>query len=114
MRDADFGGPYDAVFASAVLLHVPRARLRGVLRVLHRRQASLRARRSRRAVRPGEHCSGHNRDAPRYPVLWREDPPPEALAATGGTDVVVRDATAPDAAATDPWITVTARNPEAG
>ncbi len=114
VRDADFGGPYDAVFASAVLLHVPRARLRGVLR------------RARAATRPGgvriasfkkgegEHWSAHKLDAPRHFVLWREDPLAEAFAATGWTDVVVRDTTAPDAAATDPWITVTARNPEAG
>ena len=33
IRADDFGGPYDAVFASAVLLHLPRRELTGVLRV---------------------------------------------------------------------------------
>lgn len=41
VRAPDFGGPYDAVFANAVFLHIPRAATQSALEV------------ARRAVRPG-------------------------------------------------------------
>jgi len=108
VRDADFGGPYDAVFASAVLLHVPRTELRDVLS------------RARAATSPGgvmiasfkegdgEAWSEVKLEVPRHFVFWRADDLAEAFAAAGWTDVSTRSASATG----DPegWIIVTARN----
>lgn len=108
VRDADFGGLYDGVFANAVLLYVARPRLGGVLS------------RARAATRPGgvmiasfkkgdgEHWSDAKLEVPRHFVLWREDALADAFATAGWTDVEVRDSSSPHAA--EAWITVTARN----
>jgi GNAT superfamily N-acetyltransferase len=108
VRDADFGGPYDGVFASAVLLHVARPRLGGVLS-----RARMATRRGGVMIASfkkgdGEHWSDAKLEVPRHFVLWREDALADAFATAGWTDVEVRDSSSPHAA--EAWITVTARN----
>lgn len=109
VRDPDHGGPYDAVFANAVLLHIPRGRLRGVLET------------TRRATVPGgvivasfkkgdgEEWSERKLDAPRHYTYWREDALAQVFADAGWTQVDARDTTRPGSA--EAWIAVTARNP---
>lgn len=107
---ADYGGPYDAVFANAVLLHVPRSQLSGVLSV------------ARRATRvggvivasfkkgDGEGWSEKKLDARRHFTYWREEPLRDAVIAAGWTPIRVVDTTQPTSS--ERWITVTARNDE--
>ena len=73
VRDGNLGGPYDAVLANAVLLHLDRA------------QARLAVEACRRAVRPGglfaltlkdgdgESWSDAKLGAPRWFVYWRQE-----------------------------------------
>ncbi|MGW7684853.1 class I SAM-dependent methyltransferase [Kribbella sp. NPDC054772] len=78
----NYGGPYDAVYSSAVFLHFDRAQLTDVLR------------RSARATKvlafatregKGEEWSNRHLDLPRHFVLWQEEPLRELLTATGWT-----------------------------
>ena len=104
----DFGGLYDAVFANAVLLHVPRARLGGVLRV------------ARRATRTGgvliasfkkgsdAAWSTKKLDGRRYFTYWLEDDVTAVLSDAGWSPIRVAETT-PDLSA-ERWITVVARN----
>ncbi|MBE7162540.1 MAG: GNAT family N-acetyltransferase [Williamsia herbipolensis] len=106
LRD-DLGGPYDAVFANAVLLHVPRERLVDVLG------------RIRAAVRPGgvlaatlkrgegEAWTTAKLDAPRHVTYWTERALADAVDAAGWGSAEVRDSTVPGAA--ERWLTVVAR-----
>lgn len=83
VRDGDLGGPYDAVLAHAVLLHLAREQTRLAL------AACL------RAVRPGgllaltlkegdgESWSNAKLDAPRWFVYWREDALRDLLGGVG-------------------------------
>ena len=104
----DFGGPYDAVFANAVLLHVPRGRLTGVLEV------------ARRATRvggvlvasfkkgDGEGWSDQKLDARRHFTYWQEDALEAVVRGAGWTPLKIVDATQPTSA--EKWITVLARH----
>jgi len=76
----DYGGPYDAVFASAVFLHFDRAQLTEVLRRVARATRVLAF-----ATREGkgEEWSNRHLELPRHFVLWQEEPLRELLAATG-------------------------------
>lgn len=108
MRADDFGGPYDAVFANAVLLHVPRADLPGVLAT------------ARRACRPGgvlvasfkkgagDAWTQVKLDDPRHFTYWDEAGLTAALTAAGWTTEQVAESTLPESA--ERWITVIARN----
>ncbi|TDO56212.1 methyltransferase family protein [Kribbella sp. VKM Ac-2571] len=78
----DFGGPYDAVYASAVFLHFDRAQLADVLRKAAR-SAPILAFATREGK--GEEWSNRHLDLPRHFVLWQEDPLRELLTATGWT-----------------------------
>lgn len=110
IRDDDWGGPYDAVFANAVLLHVRRDDLGPVLE------------RALAAVRPGgvlaatvKHGEGAGwsdrklADA-RHFTYWTPEALAAAVAGAGWAEVVVRETTRPDAA--ERWLTVTARRGE--
>jgi 2-polyprenyl-3-methyl-5-hydroxy-6-metoxy-1,4-benzoquinol methylase len=89
VRTDDLGGPYDVVFAHAVLLHIERAELPQVLTRLHD------------AVRPGgllamtlkegdgEEWSRHKVERPRHFTYWREAPLRAALAGAGWEPVVL-------------------------
>ena len=91
--NGDFGGPYDAVYANAVLLHVPRARFVDVL-------ASIAA-----ATRPGgllvatlkkadgEGWSDRKLDDPRYFIYWQEPALLDALSAACWIPESVRETT---------------------
>lgn len=106
--NGDFGGPYDAVYANAVLLHVPRARFVDVL-------ASIAA-----ATRPGgllvatlkkadgEGWSDRKLDDPRYFIYWQEPALLDALSAACWIPESVRETTGPGAA--ERWITAIARS----
>lgn len=114
-RDADgrptpWGGPYDAVFADAVLLHVARDATGPVLE------------RARRAVRPGgvlaatvkrgdgDGWSDRKLDDPRWFTYWTEDALATVVTAAGWRGVTVRETTRPGA--DERWLTVTAHRPE--
>jgi len=104
----DFGGPFDAVFANAVLLHVGRDRLAGVLGV------------ARAATRPGgvltasfkkgsgAGWSTQKLDSLRHFTYWREDDLTAVLVAAGWSPISVTDTTAAHSA--EQWITALARN----
>ena len=110
LRHEGWGGPYDAVFANAVLLHVDRAATGAVLG------------RARGAVRPGgvlaatvkhgdgEGWSDRKLADPRWFTYWTADALAAAVRAAGWSDVVVRETTRPGAE--ERWLTVTARRPE--
>ncbi|QKS15033.1 GNAT family N-acetyltransferase [Curtobacterium sp. Csp2] len=105
-----WGGPYDAVFANAVLLHVDRDDTRPVLD------------RARRAVRPGgvlaatvkrgdrDGWSDRKLDDPRWFTYWTEDALAAVVTAAGWRGVTVRESTRPGA--DERWLTVTAHRPE--
>lgn len=108
VRDDDFGGPYDAVFANAVLHHVPHPRLADVLRT------------ARRAVRPGgviaasftrgdgDEWTERKLDAPRYLAYWSPEELTEVFAAAGWSDITTWTFISPRSGRE--WIGVTARN----
>lgn len=109
LRADDFGGPYDAVFANAVLLHVPRADLTDVLAT------------ARRACRPGgvivasfkkgtgAGWSDAKLDDPRHFTYWDEQGLREALTTAGWRPERVFESTRAESA--ERWITAIARNP---
>lgn len=87
VRHGDLGGPFDAVLANAVLLHLDREDLAEALRSCHR------------ATRPGgvlaltlkegdgEAWSKAKLDSPRWFVYWREGALRQALSDAGWADV---------------------------
>ncbi|WP_065964308.1 GNAT family N-acetyltransferase [Curtobacterium sp. UCD-KPL2560] len=107
---AGWGGPYDAVFANAVLLHVDRDATGPVLE------------RARRAVRPGgvlaatvkrgdgAGWSDRKLDDPRWFTYWTEDALAAVVSAAGWHGVHARETTRPGA--DERWLTVTAHRPE--
>lgn len=110
VRSDAFGGPYEAVFANAVLLHVGRTELEGVLVRL------------RDAVHPGgvlaatvklgdgDAWSTRKLDLARHFTYWTPGPLAEVVTRSGWTDVDVRETTRPGA--DERWLTVTARRPQ--
>jgi len=108
LRADDFGGPHDAVFANAVLLHVPRADLAGVLAT------------ARRACRPGgvlvasfkkgegEAWSQAKLDDPRHFIYWDEPGLTAVLLDAGWTPEQVLESTRSESV--ERWITAIARN----
>lgn len=110
VRTGMFGSGYDAVFANAVLLHVQRSELTGVLR------------RALVAVRPGgvlaatvkrgdgEAWSTAKVDRARHFTYWTEDSLTTVVVDAGWDDVDVRETTTPGA--DERWLTVTAHRAE--
>lgn len=110
VRTGMFGSGYDAVFANAVLLHVQRDELTGVLR------------RALVAVRPGGVLAATVKrgegdawttakvDRARHFTYWTEDALTRVVADAGWVDVDVRETTAPGA--DERWLTVTAHRAE--
>lgn len=110
VRYDDLGGPYDAVFANAVLLHLSREEFRDVLE------------RSRRAVvdggvlaftlkqGEGEAWSNAKLDVPRHFTYWRES---EVLAALGSTTWTLRSIEHVKGR-TDDWLYVMAHANQSG
>jgi len=102
VRDGDLGGPYDAVLAHAVLLHLGRAHMRRAL------DACL------AAVRPGgllaltlkdgdgESWSDAKLGAPRWFVYWREDALRDLLSDVGWRVLDLRKVQG----RTEPWLHV--------
>ncbi|MDX2970225.1 class I SAM-dependent methyltransferase [Kribbella solani] len=76
----ELGGPYAAVYASAVFLHFDRAQLAGVLKKAVR-AAPILAFTTREGT--GEEWSNRFLDLPRHFVLWQEEPLRALLAETG-------------------------------
>jgi 2-polyprenyl-3-methyl-5-hydroxy-6-metoxy-1,4-benzoquinol methylase len=105
VRTDDLGGPYDVVFAHAVLLHIDRTELPSVLTRL------------RDAVRPGgllamslkegdgEEWSSHKLELPRHFTYWREQPLRSVLEGVGWTPVVCEHVGPPDR----PWLRTLSR-----
>ena len=102
VRDGDLGGPYDAVLAHAVLLHLAREQTRSAL-------ASC-----LQAVRPGgllaltlkegegESWSDAKLDAPRWFVYWREDGLRDLLVRVGWRVLAMQEVQG----RTQPWLHV--------
>jgi GNAT superfamily N-acetyltransferase/SAM-dependent methyltransferase len=111
VRTGMFGSGYDAVFANAVLLHVQRSELTGVLR------------RALVAVRPGgvlaatlkrgdgDAWSTAKVDRARHFTYWTEDELAQVVVDAGWGEVDVRETTEPGAG--ERWLTVTAHRAEA-
>ena len=109
VRADDFGGPYDAIFANAVLLHVPRVDLPMVLAT------------ALRACRPGgvlvasfkkgtgAGWSDAKLDDPRHFTYWDEEGLREALHTAGWRHERVFESTR--ARSAERWITAIARSP---
>jgi SAM-dependent methyltransferase len=108
----DFDGPYDAIFANAVLLHVQRSRLTGVLQVARNATRSGGVLVASFKKGDGEGWSDAKLDARRHFTYWGEGPLREALIATGWTPILVADTTQPTSS--ERWITVIARNEPPG
>ncbi|TCO44511.1 hypothetical protein EV646_110225 [Kribbella antiqua] len=78
----DFGGPYDAIFADAVFLHLDRTQLAQVLRKAAQ-AAPVLAFATREG--DGEEWSNRRLDLPRHFVHWQEEPLQDLLTTTGWT-----------------------------
>jgi hypothetical protein len=106
VRYCELGGPFDAVFANAMLLHLTRPEFDEALR------------RARRAVidrgvlaftvkeGDGEAWSRAKLDRPRHFTYWRQPALEAALAATGWNLISLEHV----AGRTDSWLYVIARN----
>jgi SAM-dependent methyltransferase len=105
---ADFGGPFDAVFANAVLLHVGRAELAGVLGVALRatRVGGVLVASFKEGV--GDGWSNRKLGAPRHFTYWQEADLGRVATAAGWNDVTVTEST--QSTSIERWITLTARN----
>ena len=108
VRTDHLGGPWDAVFANAVLLHLDRAAFADALAAI------------RRAVRPGgvlaftlkdgdgEAWTNERLEVPRWFVFWRRGDVADALAAAGWIVESLDEVEGPN----DPWLHVIARAPD--
>jgi SAM-dependent methyltransferase len=105
----DFGGPYDAVFANAVLLHAARERLAGVLSVALKatRPGGVLAATVKKGT--GDEWSTRKLDAPRHFTYWQEHELDVVLRHAGWMPIRVVESTAEGAR--ERWITITARRP---
>lgn len=105
----DLGGPYDAIYASAVLLHFSPTELRQVL------TAALNATRPGDLLAAtlkkgdGDEWSERKMEAPRYFHYWREPHLADLLTASGWETTYLDETTPADAH--ERWITVLARRP---
>lgn len=106
--DSDFGGPYDAVFANAVLLHVQRERLAGVLEVARRATIHGGVLVASFKKGKGEEWSTRKLDMPRHFTYWQEPGLQAVVRASGWTPLAILETTPPTSS--ERWITVTARN----
>ncbi|MDH2443541.1 class I SAM-dependent methyltransferase [Amnibacterium sp. CER49] len=105
--DPEWGGPVDAVFANAVLLHFPPPQLR---RVLEHALAAVRPGGVLAATLKGgsgEEWSTRKLDAPRHFTYWEPEPLRRLVEAAGWTAVEVRETTEPGA--DERWLTLLAR-----
>ncbi|HEX2896392.1 MAG TPA: methyltransferase domain-containing protein [Marmoricola sp.] len=106
----DLGGPWDGIWANAVLLHLARdempvvlARLAGATRPDGTLYLSLKE-------GDGEAWSTHGGvSAPRHFTYWREQPVREALTEAGWEVVVLRHTDGPR----EPWLEILARRSDA-
>jgi SAM-dependent methyltransferase len=103
----DFGGPFDAIFANAVLLHVPRAQLTSVLATAFRatRVGGVLVASFKKGV--GDEWSTRKLEAPRHFTYWQEDELQQVALVAGWTSLNVIEATQPRSV--EQWITVAAR-----
>ncbi len=103
----DFGGPFDAIFANAVLLHVPRAQLARVLATALRatRVGGVLVASFKKGV--GDEWSMRKLEAPRHFTYWQEDELQQVAVAAGWTSLNITEATQPQSV--EQWITVAAR-----
>lgn len=110
VRRDDWGGPYDAVFANAVLVHVERAATPAVLgRALHAvRPGGVLAATVKRG--DGAGWSDRKLEDERFFTYWTEPDLTACVRAAGWDRVEVRETTRPGAE--ERWLTVTARRPE--
>lgn len=108
LYEEDFGGPYDAVFANAVLLHVDRDRLQGVLTVARRATRGGGVLVASFKKGDGEEWSDRKLDGPRHFTYWRENALDTIVRAAGWHPFKVTESTRP--ASSERWITVIARN----
>ncbi|HEY9308479.1 MAG TPA: methyltransferase domain-containing protein [Microbacterium sp.] len=109
VRADDYGGPYDAIFANAVLLHVPRADLPIVLATALRacRPGGVLVASFKRGTGAG--WSDAKLDDPRHFTYWDEEGLREALLTAGWRPERVFESTRAESA--ERWITAIARSP---
>jgi len=110
VRAADYDVRVDAVFASAVLLHVARDEMEKVLATARSatRSGGLLAADLKRGE--GEAWSTAKLDDARHFTYWTEEPLREVLVRAAWTPLIVEETTPPGAA--ERWITIIARNDE--
>lgn len=103
----DFGGPFDAIFANAVLLHIPRAKLPSVLATALRatRTGGVLVASFKKGV--GDEWSMRKLEAPRHFTYWKEDELHQVALAAGWPSLNIVEATQPQSV--EQWITVVAR-----
>ncbi|WP_375493086.1 class I SAM-dependent methyltransferase [uncultured Jatrophihabitans sp.] len=103
-RAEDFGGPYDAILASAVLLHLSRTQLTQALRVAHRavRAGGVLAMTMKEG--DGAEWSTAKLDRPRHFTFWPAPQLTEALKTAGWQPISVEQVPG----RTDEWLFVLA------
>ena len=104
----DFGGPYDAVFANAVLLHVHRERLQGVLAVARRATTRGGVLVASFKKGPSEGWSTQKLDGRRFFTYWLEDELAAVIRNSGWSDISVTETTS--RTSPERWITTIAHN----
>ena len=109
VRDGDLGGPYDAVLANAVLLHLDRADAARALAacLAATRPGGLLALTLKEG--DGEAWSDHKLGMPRWFVYWREDALRDLLAAVGWQVVELRRMAGRRPGGTGRWLVVLCR-----
>ncbi len=107
VRTDDLGGPYDVVFAHAVLLHIDRDELPRVLRRLLAavRPGGLLAMSLKKG--DGEGWSSHKVERPRHFTYWRAEPLRDVLLGAGWDPFLL----GPTDPTYGPWLKVLARRP---
>ncbi|GAC1610809.1 MAG: hypothetical protein NVS3B26_19700 [Mycobacteriales bacterium] len=102
VRDGELGGPYDAVLANAVLLHLDRPQVEAALLACHQatRPGGLMAITLKEG--DGEAWSDAKLGQPRWFVYWREQPLRDALTGSGWRVLSVDHVSG----RVEPWLTV--------
>lgn len=106
----DFGGPYDAIYAHAVLLHATRDRLPSVLRVALRSVRAGGILAASFKMGEGDAWSDQKLDTPRHFTYWQQIDLREVVTRAGWEPVTVAETVA--TASPERWITVIARRAE--